>query len=458
MKKLVLVIALLLLFLPNILAINLDVEKTTENEVLIADLGQPVTFGLKITNLGSQGTFDIYNLVGFSMSPTTVSLASGETKEIELQIAPIGKISQRGFYTIPYSIQAADKSEIQEDLTFKVIDLKDAFEIGSAEVDPETQEIEIYIQNLEDVNFGEITARFSSAFFRIDKTFTLDPRETERFSVQLSREDFKSLMAGFYTLTADLTALGKDTRVEGIIKFVEKDILTTTKKDYGFLINTQIITKTNEGNTVASTETVIKKNMISRLFTSFSPTPDIVERSGFTVYYTWSRDIPPGENLEIEVKTNWLFPLLLILFIVAIVALVRKYTGANLVLSKKVAFVRAKGGEFALKVSIAAQSKKHIDRVNLVDRLPPLVSLHEKFLGERPTRADEKNRRVEWNFESMQPGEIRIVSYIIYSKVGVFGKFELPVSTAIFEKDGQIHEVESNKAFFISEQRPRSEE
>ena len=137
----------------------------------------------------------------------------------------------------------------------------------------------------------------------------------------------------------------------------------------------------------------------------------------------------------------------------AIVVLVRKYTGTSLVLRKRVSFVRAKGGEFALKVSIAAQAKKHIDRVNLVDRLPPLVSLHEKFLGEQPTRADEKNRRVEWNFESMQPGEIRIVSYIIYSKVGVFGKFELPTATAIFEKEGNIHEVESNKAFFISEQR-----
>jgi len=452
MKKLVLLFTLVIL-LPSILAINIDVEKISQNEVLIADLGTPVTFDLKITNNGAPGNFEFYNLAGFSVSPQTFSLSAGETKEISLQLTPISGISQRGYYTVPVYIRAADTSEIRQDLTFKIIELKEAFEVGSGDVDPQTQEIEIYIKNLESVNFGEVSAKFSSAFFNIDKAFTINPRETERFSVQLSREDFKSLMAGFYTLSIDLTALGKETTVEGIIKFVEKDILTTTKKDYGFLINTQIITKTNEGNTIASSETVIKKNLISRLFTSFSPTPDIVERSGFSVYYTWSRDIQPGESLEIEVKTNWLFPLLLVLFIVAIVVLVRKYTGTSLVLRKRVSFVRAKGGEFALKVSIAAQAKKHIDRVNLVDRLPPLVSLHEKFLGEQPTRADEKNRRVEWNFESMQPGEIRIVSYIIYSKVGVFGKFELPTATAIFEKEGNIHEVESNKAFFISEQR-----
>jgi len=456
MKKIVFLFTLvfpLLILLPSILAINLDVQKLSENEVLIADTGKPVSFDLKITNHGAPGNFEFYNLAGFFMSPSTFYLNSGETKEINLQITPIGKISQRGFYTIPYYIRAADTSEITNALTFKIVDIKDVFEVGSGDVDPQTQEIEIYIKNLEPVDLGEVQANFSSAFFKVNKVFTIGPRETKRFSVQLSKDDFKNLMAGFYTLNADVVALGKKTSIEGIIRFVEKDILTTTKKDYGFLINTQIIKKTNEGNTIVSSETVIKKNLVSRLFTSFAPTPDIVERSGFTVYYTWDRNILPGESLEIEVKTNWLFPLLLILFVVAIVVLVKKYTGTNLVLMKKVNFVRAKGGEFALKVSVVAQAKKHIDRVNIIDRLPPLVNLHEKFFGEQPTRTDERNRRIEWNFEAMQPGEIRVVSYVIYSKVGVFGKFELPTATAIFEREGVIHEVESNRAFFISEQK-----
>ena len=203
---------------------------------------------------------------------------------------------------------------------------------------------------------------------------------------------------------------------------------------------------------------MIKKNLISRLFTSFSPTPDIVERDGFSVYYSWTRDINPGATLEIEVKTNWLFPLILILFVVAIVVFVRRYTGTNLVLRKRVSFVRAKGGEFALKVSVSAHARQRVERVNLVERLPPLVSLHEKFLGEQPTRVDSKNRRIEWNFEKMEAGEVKIVSYIVYSRVGVVGKFALPTATAIFEKDEQIKEVESNRAFFIAEQRPRPEE
>ena len=462
MKKLVflsLVFLQVLILLPNILAIDLEVGKISQNEVLIADLESPVAvFDINITNNGPSGNFEFYNLAGFSMSPTKITLNSGETKEIQLSLAPIGKISQRGFYTIPYFIRAADTSEIEESFTFKIIELREAFEVGSGDVDPESQSIDIFIKNLEDFDFGDVNVKFSSAFFNIEEDFVIGPRETKRIPVQLNQEDFKSLMAGFYTLEADLTALGRETSVEGVIRFVEKDILTTTKKDYGFLINTQIIEKTNEGNTIATSETVIKKNLISRLFTSFSPTPDIVERDGFSVYYSWTRDINPGATLEIEVKTNWLFPLILILFVVAIVVFVRRYTGTNLVLRKRVSFVRAKGGEFALKVSVSAHARQRVERVNLVDRLPVLVSLHEKFLGEQPTRVDSKNRRIEWNFEKMEAGEVKIVSYIVYSRVGVVGKFALPTATAIFEKDEQIKEVESNRAFFIAEQRPRPEE
>ena len=143
---------------------------------------------------------------------------------------------------------------------------------------------------------------------------------------------------------------------------------------------------------------------------------------------------------------------------VIIVVFVKRFTGTHVIVRKRVNFVRAKGGEFALKVSIITKATQHVERVNLVDRLPMMVKLHEKTGGEQPTRVDEKNRRIEWNFDKMEAGEIRVVSYIVYSKVGVVGKFELPTAMAIFEREGDIHEVESNKAFFVAEQRPMSED
>lgn len=457
MKKWFLLIGLLLI-LPGVLAINVNINKISQNEVLVANLGKPVVFDLNITNNGADDNFQLYNLAGFSMSPNNITISSGQTKEVNLTLTPIGPVSQRGYYTIPYFIRGSDSSQENENVTFKIVDLSSSFEVGSSDVNPGAQSIDIYIKNDENFDFGNVDVTFSSPFFNVEQNITLGPSETKVLTINLNSNDFKSLMAGFYTLNADVTTSGQHATIQGIINFVEKNIVTTTKKSYGFLINTEDIQKTNSGNAVASAETVIEKNVLSRLFTGVTPAPDTVQRSGLNVYYTWAKQLNPGDSLDVQVTTNWIFPVILILLIIAVVVFVKKFTGTSVIVRKKVNFVRAKGGEFALRVTVAVKAKKHVERVNLVDRLPPMVKLHERMGGEQPTKVDEKNRRMEWNFEHMEAGEMRMVSYIVYSRVGVVGKFELPTASAIFEREGEIHEVESNRAYFVAEQRAMSED
>jgi len=453
MRKLFALI-ILVFILPSVLAINLRIEEQDSNEIIIQGLNEPAIFNLRITNIGESDNFQFYNLLGFSMAPKgTVQINNGETKEIKLIIYPQDDFSLRGFYTFEYFIQSQDKTEISQRLTIKIVDLEDVFEIGSGEIDPESNSMEIYIHNKENFNFKDINTKFNSVFFDLNETFQLGANERKTFNIQLNKEDFKELIAGFYTLNAEITIENLNSEIEGIIKFAEKDILTITKRDYGVIINTQIIEKKNEGNIAVKSETVIKKNIVSRLFTSFSPEPDVVERQRFNIYYTWSREIAPGESLEIAVKTNWLIPLFLVFFVVVIVALTRYYSITDLTLRKRVTFVKAKGGEFALKVSIIVNAKKHVERVNIIDHLPSLMKIHERFGSEKPTRINEKTRRIEWDFDKLDAGETRVLSYIIYSKIGIVGKFALPEATAIYEHEGKIHESSSNKTFFIAEQR-----
>jgi len=122
-------------------------------------------------------------------------------------------------------------------------------------------------------------------------------------------------------------------------------------------------------------------------------------------------------------------------------------------LRKKVSFVRTKGGEFALKITVFAKAKKYVERVSIIDRLPALTKIYKRFGGEQPTRIDEKNKRIEWVFEKLEENETRVLSYILYSKIGVVGKFALPPATAIYEKQGKIKETKSNNAYFVSEQK-----
>jgi len=442
------------LIAPIASAINLKIENKSSNEVMIANLDEPATFDIEITNLGLDDSLQFYNLIGFDMAPKgTVNIKSGETQRVKVLIYPRPDLNFKGFYTFKYFIRGRDSSEITEKITVNIIELEEVFEVGSEEVNPASNSMKVYIRNRKNFNFEDIGAMFSSPFFEFDEKFSLAPYEKKTFDVKINKEDFKKLMAGFYTLKTKITIDNQNVDVKGVIEFVEKDIVTTTKKDYGLIISTKIIEKKNEGNTIAKSQTVIMKNIISRLFTNFSPEPNIVERDGFSVYYTWNNEIKPGETLKITTKTNWLFPFLTILFIVAIVMLAKLYSRTNLVLRKKVSFVKAKGGEFALKVSIIVDAKKYIERISVVDRIPQLVKIYERFGGEKPARIDEKNNKIEWNFEKLEAGEIRVLSYIIYSKVGVLGKFALPSAKALYEREGEVQEAESNRAFFISEQR-----
>jgi len=454
MKKLFPCLVLILLLLPLISPLNLTVERKSSDEVVIAEFANQIIFDLEITNGGLGDSFEFYNLLGFGMKPdTSTFIDQDETKEIQLIVLPRQDFNYRGFYAFEYFIKNSDGTDLEQILSFEIINLEDSFDIGASDFDPDSNSVKIFMRNKKKINFEKINTKFSSAFFEFEEEFSLGEFQKKEFLVELNKEDFNKLTAGFYTLEAEAKIENHTITLEGLIQFLEKDIVTETSRDTGLVVSTKKITKSNEGNVVVPSEIIVKKNIISRLFTTFSPDPEIVERNGAVVTYTWTDQINPGETFEVQVKTNWLFPFLIILILVIVVVVVKQSSRTTIELRKKVSFVKAKGGEFALKVSIIVNAKKHVERVNVIDRLPPLVKIYERFGVEVPSRINEKAKRIEWNLGQMDQGESRIINYIIYSKIGIMGRFILPSALAVFETNGELHEVESNRAFFIAEQR-----
>ena len=447
-----LTVLLFLIILPNICAVNFEIEQRTNDVAMIKGVDMPAIFDLKIKNLEQGDDFIFYSFFGSDTLPKgTVSIMGGETKEVQVGIYPREDLKQEGVIKFDIFIKG-ENGEMSYPLMLTVMPLESAFEIGAEEFKPDSNNVSVYIKNLVNFNFNNINADVKSSFFNFEKTFSLGAYQKKSFEISLNKEEFRDLMAGIYNVDAEITAGKEKTNVQGVMKFSEKDIVTSSQDEYGIIIHTRKILKVNEGNVISASSTVLKKNILSRLFTTFSPEPNIVERKGVSVYYTWAKELKPGERLEIVVKTNWLLPLLAGLLIITIVIITKQFSKTSLSLKKKVNFVKTKGGEFALKVSVIINAKKYIEKVHVIDRLPPLVKLHEKFGGELPKKVDEKGGRLEWDFARLQAGESRVVSYIIYSKVGILGKFALPTTKAVYEKDGEVHETESNNAFFIADQ------
>ena len=441
-----------LIILNLVSAINLDVSVTPILDSVITDLNEPAIFDLTIRNLGESENFEIYSLVGIDISPEdSFFINSGATKVIRITVNPQEHITpQIRPYTFEYKIKNS-KNEVQkEKLTIKIIELKDTILITSENIHPNSDKILISIKNKIAYNFNALTIKIDSAFFNYEDTMGLLKEETKEIELEIDKNKLKNLVAGPYLVNSRIEAKGKKADVEFIIKFLEQEGIETTEVKEGLLIQRQEVTKTNVGNTLKTIKITTKRNLISYLFTTFDQIPE-TERQGFQIKYTWEKELIPNEEFKLIIKTNWFYPIIIVLFVIIFFILTKRYIESDLMVSKNVSFVKTKGGEFALKVTIKTKAKNFIENIHLIDKIPHLVKLYEKFGAITPDKIDTNNRRLEWNIETLNKGEERIFSYIIYSKIGIIGRFELPSAKAIYEKQGKIKEVESNRSFFINE-------
>lgn len=457
MKKEVLIIILLMIF-PTIFAINLEVRKVSSNPIMIYGTNSPATFKLEITNNGESDNFEFFNLLGFSMAPKgTISIANDQTKQVDVMIYPRENFDTRGSYTFTYSIKGQYSGTQNNQLTIRVLDLEDVFNVGVYELNENENKAVIYLKNKENTEFSKVKAEFSSIFFEKSEEFSLGAFEQKNFEITLDEKEFKKLIAGFYTINAKLTIDNQVTNIEGVMKLEEKTDIKITNKNSGIFIDTEIIKKENSGTTTENAQVIVNKNIISRLFTTLSPEPELTERANVKIKYVWERQLKPGEILEVTVKTNWLFPFIVIILLVTIGVLLKKYTKRNLIIKKRVNFMHSKGGELALRVSLLVKARKYMEDVQIIDRLPPMVKIFNQFGGQQPSRINEQSKRIEWNFNKLESGEVRVMSYVVYSKLGILGRFALPTATGTYQLDGNLKDSQSNPTFFIAEQKGREE-
>jgi hypothetical protein len=454
-KKTFLTIFTLMILLSSMFFVSakLEIKKQIVTETIIPEFENSAVFILDITNLGSYDKFIVYSLAGVKVEEQEFYLTPFGEKTLTVNVYPEESVlREEVIYPFVLKIKAEASGEItQEILTVRILKLNKALSVSANTVYFDDNEAVIYIKNNADIDIENIDARIYSSFFDFEESFSLKSKGQEGFVVSLDKEKTKMLQAGTYAILADIEVDDKQAKLEGAFKFEEKSILETRESREGFFINKYKIEKENSGNLPIVTEVIVKKNIISRLFTNFNEEPIEVEREGFSVLYTFSKEVLPGTTFSLVTTTNYVYPFFVIIILLVLLRILLVYTSSQIKISKHARFVRTKGGEFALQISLVVKAKKFVERISLFDKLPYSVKLHKEFKGEMPKRIDEQNKRIEWYIENLQAGEERVYNYIIFSKVAPFGKFELPSAKAVYEREGRIKEAISNRVYFIHE-------
>jgi hypothetical protein len=369
---------------------------------------------------------------------------------IEVKAYPSKELREReGSLTFQYQIKHSN-GVYQDNIEAKIVSINQAIQIKPFNLKPGEANVIVEIRNTQNTNIEEMSITLDSQFFKKQQVVSFKPYESKNITIALDADKIKKINAGPYIVTAEIS-LGKAyVKITGVLNYLERQGTSIKTDNTGFIVRSTNTIKTNEGNVVVQDSIEAQRDIISRLFTSYSVSPTAVERKGLMVKYLWTHELKPGDSWNVSVTTNYTLPFLLILLVVMISSLVSIYSRTNVSVAKSVSFVRTKGGEFALKVRLSVRAKNHVDNIQLIDRLPGVTQLYEKY-GTRPDKIDAQTKRLFWNIPKLQAGEERSFSYIIYSKINPMGRFELPAAAALYEKDGKMHEVLSNRAFFASE-------
>jgi hypothetical protein len=452
MKKSIVVLFSLLLLVSFVSAFEL--KQDSLDVAVIPELGQPAKVPVTISG-AEAGNYLIYTLTAVKVFPTTPFYLGESKNSIIFDVYPTTELIAQGpaAYAFAVELRNTEKSiNYKGTMVVRVVRIEDALTVSSDVNSPDSDKISFYIQNKEGIDLNNVHARFSSVFFDVEQTFSVKGNSKTEISIDVPEEKLKKIEAGSYLLTAKVQTDRGERTLEGRIYLGEKTGVESKNVVDGWLVRTNDISKTNYGNVNENIVVEVKKDVISRLFTSFSVEPDSANRNGLFVTYTWSKKLGPADSFAVKVKTNYLNPILIILALVLIIIGIKRYTQTKLEIVKSVSPIRTNSGQFALRIKLNLKAKRHVSNVSLVDRIPGIVKVYEKFTTIiKPTKIDTANRRIQWDVGDMNAGEERTFSYVVYSTVGVVGKFALPRALAVFEKDGQIHEVESNTIYFLAE-------
>ncbi len=436
--------------------LDLEIEKIDKGAVVISELDNPAVYEFVITNKGADDNVEIFSLVGVSFSPKgTFNLPNGITR-VEIKAYPNEDIRKReGDYSIEYQIKG-QQGIFKDRMPIKVISLDNVFIVSARNIHPNDDIAEVVVENRANTNLEDVKINLKSVFFELSEEADFEQYESKVINTTIDRTKISRLIAGPYVVSGKIEVSDAETEVEGNVNYLEKEGTSVSRTSEGFLIREETITKKNEGNIPTTARIEIKKDIVSRLFTSYLELPLSSEREGLTMKYSWEKELDAGESFSVVSRTNYTFPFVVIVLIVLVVLLVKFYSATALSLNKKVSLVKTSGGEFALKIIVRIKSHKDVTDVHISDMLPGMTKLYEKY-GRMPDHIDEKTRRLSWNIAKLNSGEERVVSYIIYSKLRAVGRFELPLAHAQFKRDGKTEHVSSNRAYFASETSQRVE-
>jgi len=449
-------IATILLLIPFASADVKLTEKAIDN-VIIKELSNPATFDITIANNNDYSDiFIIDTLFDMNMTPQENVLVNKNTeKTVTREIYPSADMreNENGIRAFDYYANGDKSNVVKSILTFDFVSLNDIITIDApATVSKDDSEVQITINLTKDTSLDAQLVLVSELLsYKEDVTLT---KEGLVLTVPLKDEKPK---AGTYEVKATFDFDGyeisksKDITLESVISTKDES------SQSGYFLNKKLIlSRENTGNSVTDVTITVNKSIIAGLFTSFNLQPANTRKIGGRVFYDFTKELNPGETFTVNAKTSYYIPIAIIILLIISGWIFAVVITPQVKVEKKAVRVRTKSGAFATKIvlHIKNKGKNEVTGLKIIDRLPVFTELvPEKFGTISPTEI--RKSTLVWNVDRLLPQEDIMLSYIVYSKLTIIGKLDLPLAFATYQDTkGNLKESKSNGLSVIAPEQP----
>ena len=441
----------MILSIPAVLA-SFEVQKEAVAGTIIKEFNSPAVFNITIINKGSSQNFLFDTLLDITIQPSSsFMINSGEEKSVLLKAFFSDNLKRKyyGGFDFAYFIKSSSGEIFEDDLSIRIVPFENVVSVLVPEsIGIKDDNVIITIQNQESVII-DMDVRIESELFEGYETISLIPFESREIIINIDPEKIWK-DAGTYEVVVTFSSESNKVEFKDNIELNEFKDVSVEEDELNLLFyKKKTITKTITGNVIQTVSTEIEKTPFEKAFTSFNSEPDYVNEEGNELVYKWQKDLKLGESLVVTSTTNFILPLLMLLLIFVGSVFYVSRSGRRIIIKKRAVRARTSTGDFVVKI-VTTIKNNGVDAtdVKLIDKLPVLTNLHERFGVIRPDEIEKD--KVVYNIGSLNKGEMKLFSYIVHSDVKVLGKRVIPRATAHYTIGNERKTSFSNEVFLVS--------
>ena len=323
--------------------------------------------------------------------------------------------------------------------------------ISPQDIDPrEPVKVKILLNNQNPVNYPNLTVKVESNLIKDEFYVQLGPKEDKVVEVTRKLDDLTvpQIDRLVVTVSLDDRVIVNPIVTEFDVKqYATQEMLPAEQSFLKIKKVVKVVSNDPNYKGLIKVETTAPK----KLFTTTYPKAGIVEENG-KQYFVWQVKLDNNKTFFAYTTENYR-PIVVIALLSAAAVVLYFLFRSPLVVRKGIANVgMSEGGIADVKVVVRVKnrSSKQLTGIEVMDNVPHIAHVEKELsIGSMQPHAimqhPKKGLMIRWNLEVLEPGDERVLSYRMKSRLPILGEFTLPAANARCKDGNKVIISNSNR-------------